>query len=647
STSLTVTSDSVVANKTGTSGSFTVSASTLDHFTFVLATPQIDGVAFTGTNTLTAQDAYSNTVTGFSAAGDNVTITALSPFTGAVSGLHGSNVLNAAGDFSSGVANLTSLGMTYIGNDATGMFKAASADSKAGTSGNVVMNFGSAAQLVITTPPSSTDASGAALSQQPVVKVEDVGGNVVTSNSSTVTAAITTGGVSVTNPTKAASSGVATFSGLALNALAGNYTLTFTDGSLTAAVSNSITVSTGAATQLVVTTAPSGAASGSALTGQPVVKVQDSGGNVVTNASGAITATINTGTGGAITAGASVSISGGVATFTTLTMTGVAGNSYTLHFSNGTFSVNSGSFTMTFGAATQLVITTAPSGAASGSALTGQPVVKVEDSAGNVVTSATGTMTATINSGTGGSITAGATSTISGGVATYSALTMTGVAGNSYTLHFSNSTFSVNSGSFTMTFGTATQLVVTIQPSGAVSGFALAPQPAVQVQDSAGNVVTSASGTMTATINTGTGGAITAGATTTISGGAATYTALTMTGVTGNSYTLHFSNGALSVNSASFTMTPAPTISSPTATSPCNPAHNGTTTCTITGTNFENGATVAISANGSVTGVTWNSSTQITITVTGSGGNGGKGNLTVTNPDGGVATVTDGFKNGS
>ncbi len=76
---------------------------------------------------------------------------------------------------------------------------------------------------------------------------------------------------------------MATFSGLALNALAGNYTLTFSDGGLTTAVSNTITVSTGAATKLVVTTQPSShRASGAALGTQPVVKVEDSGGNVVT-----------------------------------------------------------------------------------------------------------------------------------------------------------------------------------------------------------------------------------------------------------------------------------------------------------------------------------------------------------------------------
>ena len=149
-----------------------------------------------------------------------------------------------------------------------------------------------------------------------------------------------------------------------------------------------------------------------AFGGQPVVKVEDSGGNVVTSASGTMTATINTGTGCAITAGSTATISSGVATFSALTMTGVAGNSYSLHFSNGTCRSTSGSFTMTFGNATKLVIATEPSSTdTGGAALATQPVVEVEDSAGNVVTSVnSGTASASIASGSGGSIAAGGTS---------------------------------------------------------------------------------------------------------------------------------------------------------------------------------------------------------------------------------------------
>ena len=375
--------------------------------------------------------------------------------------------------------NGTAYTLTFTGDGFT---------SAASTS--ITMSTGAATKLVITTQPSTTDASGAALATQPVVKVEDSGGNVVATDSSTVTASFTSGGVSLTNPTKAAASGVATFSGLALNALAGPYTLTFSDGGLTTAQSNTITVSTGAATQLVVTTQPSGAANGSALTGQPVVKVEDSGGNVVTSASGTMTATINTGTGGAITAGSTATISSGVATFSTLTMTGVAGNSYSLQFSNGTLSVNSSTFTMTFGNATQLVITTEPSSTAnSGAALSTQPVVKVEDSAGNVVTSVnSGTAGATI-SGAGGSIAAGGTSgTFSNGVATFSGLALNGANGTVYTLTFTGGGFSsAVSSNITMSTGAATQLVITTEPSThRANGAALATQPVVKVEDSGG-----------------------------------------------------------------------------------------------------------------------------------------------------------------
>ena len=115
----------------------TVSPAALDHFTFALASPQTSGTAFTGTNTLTAVDPYLNAEVGFDASSDHVTVTANSPLTGTVSGLHGSNVLNASGDFSSGVANLTTLGMTYTGTATSGTFSATSGTGKSGTSSSI------------------------------------------------------------------------------------------------------------------------------------------------------------------------------------------------------------------------------------------------------------------------------------------------------------------------------------------------------------------------------------------------------------------------------------------------------------------------------------------------------------------------------
>ena len=102
----------------------------------------------------------------------------------------------------------------------------------------VTLTFGSATKLVVTTQPTAPVADGGALAVQPVVKVEDVYGNVVTNSSASVVAAAnqatwTLGGTA----TKAAVSGVTTYTNLsafATNAVTG-VTIHFTSGSLTAA----------------------------------------------------------------------------------------------------------------------------------------------------------------------------------------------------------------------------------------------------------------------------------------------------------------------------------------------------------------------------------------------------------------------------
>ncbi len=77
---------------------------------------------------------------------------------------------------------------------------------------------------------------------------------------------------------------------------------------------------------------------------------------------------------------------------------------------------------------------------------------------------------------------------------------------------------------------------------------------------------------------------------------------------------------ALTVSSLSM-----PTITSPTVSSPENPGHNGTATFTLVGTGFVNGLTVTGGGSTTVESFTYLSSSQITVTVTGSGGSGAKG----------------------
>src|SRR5207247_7734595 len=83
---------------------------------------------FSGTNRLTAQDVYSNTVTGFDASANNVTLTANSPLTGTVSGLHGANDRKHTRVISSHDANSYTVCLTYTSNATASTFTATSAN---------------------------------------------------------------------------------------------------------------------------------------------------------------------------------------------------------------------------------------------------------------------------------------------------------------------------------------------------------------------------------------------------------------------------------------------------------------------------------------------------------------------------------------
>ena len=121
---------------------------------------------------------------------------------------------------------------------------------------------GPAARLAIVTQPSSTGIVGVALAQQPVVQLQDAQGNNVTGAGVVVTAAIASspgGTPSLVNQTATTvTSGLATFAGLAIVGLTGNYTLRFAAAGLTAVVSSTIGLAVGAvsAAQSTVAAAP-------------------------------------------------------------------------------------------------------------------------------------------------------------------------------------------------------------------------------------------------------------------------------------------------------------------------------------------------------------------------------------------------------
>lgn len=101
----------------------TIIPGVIKNFQLNLTSPQTSGVSFLGTNTLTALDAFDNVVTTYNAAsfGNAVTVSS-SGLNGATSLALGGNVLNRSTDFVNGMANLTHLGLKFVGDEGTGTY---------------------------------------------------------------------------------------------------------------------------------------------------------------------------------------------------------------------------------------------------------------------------------------------------------------------------------------------------------------------------------------------------------------------------------------------------------------------------------------------------------------------------------------------
>ncbi|MGB2711420.1 MAG: hypothetical protein WBC33_07870 [Conexibacter sp.] len=313
------------------------------------------------------------------------------------------------------------------------------------------------------------------------------------------------GAPSAACPSAASPSGVTSCTDTGVSVATHSYTVTAVWRSWSGTSSSTnVSVTSGAVTQLVYSTQPTGATGGTAFTTQPVVTAKDAGGNTVTSYSGTINLSIKSGTGsaGAALSGCSGNLVNGVTTFSGCKID-KSGSNYKLTASDGTRTVDSNNFDVTVGAVAQLAFTQQPAGAVAGAAFTTQPKVTAQDAGGNTVTSYAGTITLSITSGTGS---AGATldncsRSTSNGVATFSNCEIK-KSGSGYQLHASDGTRAADSAAFTVTPGAMASLSFTTQPSGGTGGTAFATQPVVTALDAEGNVATGYSGTITLTIRT-------------------------------------------------------------------------------------------------------------------------------------------------
>jgi uncharacterized delta-60 repeat protein len=296
--------------------------------------------------------------------------------------------------------------------------------------------------------------------------------------------------------------------------------------------------------QLVVTTQPPA----SLAAGTPfglTVEAEDSSGNIETSFIGTVTVALANNPGGATLGGTlTATASDGVATFSGLTLT-TAASGYTLvAYSNGLSEAVTSAITVTPLAASQVGITQQPpSSVTAGSGFGLQAAI--EDQYGNVIATATGTVTVALANNPGGATLGGTlTATASDGVATFSGLTLTKAA-TGYTLAVSSSGLSGSTSSaITVTPAAATQLVITQQPPASVvvnGAFGLV----VAVEDTYGNVVTSASNNVKVALDNNPKGAKLGGTlTVAASSGVATFSGLTINKV-GTGYTLQLTTSGL------------------------------------------------------------------------------------------------------
>ena len=180
--------------------------------------------------------------------------------------------------------------------------------------------------------------SGSVFTTTPQLSVRDgaaVDSNIVTTSTAIVTVAISSGvgGALIGSTTATAVNGVATFTGLGLSGVAGTtYTLVYSTDGL-ASATESITVLPGIPAKIALTRSAVGFKNGSAFTSvQPQLQIQDATGNLITNSTAVVTATVSSG--GVLLGSTTQIANNGIATYTNLGIFGTAGSTYTITFTS-------------------------------------------------------------------------------------------------------------------------------------------------------------------------------------------------------------------------------------------------------------------------------------------------------------------------
>jgi hypothetical protein len=491
-----------------------------------------------------------------------------------------------------GIATFSDLSIDKIGNGYT--LVANASGGAGGTSAPFAIRAGgpSAGASSVTANPSSVTADGNA-SASVTVTVLDANGNPVANQAVTIAVS---GDGNLLSP----SSGLTGTDGRLVATLASTRA---EDKTITASVSGfdvhtSVTFIAGAPVMLAFVNQPMDALAGDVLL--PVVAIEDTNGNVVTDASNPISLALGSNPwGGTLANGGPLTPSNGVAAFGA--SVDKVGLGYTLVASaSGLTGATSNPFTVSFAAPSRLVFTQQPTSAVSGQILSSVQVA-IEDGLGNLVSNATDAITIAIGNNVNSSTLSG-TLTVNalGGTASFVDLSLD-KAGSGYTLTASDGNLTnATSNAFDITAGAPNQSQSSLVPSPAPLVVGHSTTLTVTIKDANANPVANQSVSFS---STGTGNNFSATSGQTNTSGQLVVTLLSNKAET---KTLTAQVGALFGLTAGVTFQPGPPFSQRSflTANPTNVTADGTSTTTLTALiedSFSNpvpGQTVTLSSTG-------------------------------------------------
>jgi hypothetical protein len=496
---LTATGGSLTA---GTSATFDITAGAATQLVFgVQPSNAAAGATIAPNVTVIAKDGQGNVDPSFTA---SVALTAaVNP--------GGSTPSGATVSAVAGVATFSSLFLDKVG---TG-YKLQAAGGALTSGQSLAFNItpGPAAHVAFTQQPTQVTAF-ANISPAVKVTVQDAFNNTVTSFANNVTIAIGTnagGGTLSGGQSKAAIAGIATYTGLSIDATGTGYTLTATAVGLPVATSAAFNVIASVGTRLFYTVQPSNATAGASTIGV-TVEARDASGQLASSFTGNVTLAIAAGTGSpgaTLTGTKTVAAVAGVATFSGLSIDKAASN-YKLTATDNPDALTpatSGFFAIAHDVATHLVYAIQPS--TTGALATIAPQVELDalDANNNLVTNFVGNVTLAINNNPGtpstGTLSGTLTKAVSGGVAVFNDLSID-MQGIGYTLDATSSLTTVTSNSFDITASTANHLVFTAQPTTTTAGQAISTVT-LEARDASNALLTGFTGNVTVQITGGTG----------------------------------------------------------------------------------------------------------------------------------------------